>query len=96
MNYSQNRECFQIIAVYIELKQCMEPFVSCFNSHLLYRICVKIFDHELVYSKSYTMTKNTGTIDRQYTEGVELYCQLLLEKISYLREVVNRGMAFMK
>ena len=42
------------------------------------------------------MTKNTGTIDRQYTEGVELYCQLLLENISYLREVVNRGMAFMK
>ena len=38
------------------------------------------------------MTKNT--IDRQYTQGVELYCQLLLEKISYLREVVNRGMAF--
>ena len=63
-----------------------------FLSHLLYRICVKIFDHELVYSKSYTMTKNTGTIDRQYTEGVELYCQLLLEKISYLRKVVNRGL----
>ena len=40
------------------------------------------------------MTKNT--IDRQYTEGVELYCQLLLEKISYLREVVNRGMAFIR
>ena len=38
------------------------------------------------------MTKNT--IEQQYTEGVELYCQLLLEKISYLREVVNRGMAF--
>ena len=27
---------------------------------------------------------------------VELYCQLLLEKISYLREVVNRGMAFIR
>ena len=40
------------------------------------------------------MTKNT--IERQYTEGVELYCQLLLEKISYLREVVNRGMAFIR
>ena len=35
------------------------------------------------------MTKNT--IDRQYTEGVELYCQLLLENISYLREVVIEG-----
>ena len=38
------------------------------------------------------MTKNT--IDRQYIEGVELYCQLLLEKISFWREVVNRGIAF--
>ena len=38
------------------------------------------------------MTKNT--IDRQYTERVELYCQLLLVNISYLREVVNRGTAF--
>ena len=40
------------------------------------------------------MTKNT--IDPQYTEGVELYCQLLLEKISYSREVVNKGMAFIR
>ena len=29
----------------------MEPFVSYVYSHLLYRICVKIFDHELVYFK---------------------------------------------
>ena len=38
----------------MELKQCMEPFVFCFHSHLLYRICekyVKKFDHELVYIK---------------------------------------------
>ena len=40
------------------------------------------------------MTKNT--IGRQYTEGVELYCQLLLKNISYLREVDNRGMAFIR
>ena len=40
------------------------------------------------------MTKNT--VDRQYTEVVELYCQLLLENISYLREVVNRGVAFIR
>ena len=37
MNYSQNRECFQKIAVQIELKQCMEPFGSCFYSHLSLR-----------------------------------------------------------
>ena len=40
------------------------------------------------------MTKNT--IDRQYTEGVEPYCQLSLENVTYLREVVNRGMAFIR
>ena len=30
----------------------MAPFVSCFYSHLLYRIiCVKLFDHESLYFK---------------------------------------------
>ena len=30
--------------------ECMEPFVSCFYSHLLYRICENLH-YELVYFK---------------------------------------------
>ena len=39
-------------------------------SHLLYGICVKIFIMNRYISKSYTTSKNT--IDRQYTEQVQL------------------------
>ena len=56
----------------------VEPCVSCFYSHPLYGICVKIFIMNWYISKSYTATKNT--IDRRYTEREKLFqlCQLLL------------------
>ena len=47
-----------------------------FLSHLLYRICVKIFIMNRYISKSYTTSKNT--IDRQYTE------QALDEKLNLM------------
>ena len=56
----------------------VEPCVSCFYSHPLYGMCVKIFIMNWYISKSYTATKNT--IDRRYTEREKLLqlCQLLL------------------
>ena len=56
----------------------VEPCVSCFYSHPLYGMCVKIFIMNWYISKSYTAIKNT--IDRQYTEREKLLqlCQLLL------------------
>ena len=56
----------------------VEPCISCFYSHPLYGMCVKIFIMNWYISKSYTATKNT--IDRRYTEREKLLqlCQLLL------------------
>ena len=51
-------------------------FISCNLSHLLYGVCVNIFIMNRYISKSYTTSKNT--IDRQYTDRGQLWCQLLL------------------
>ena len=62
-------------------------------SHLLYgiHVCVKIFWINRYISKSYTTSKNT--IDLQFTERGQLWCQLLLVYIS-LSQVTIQSVFF--
>ena len=66
----------------VQNKLFLKPCVYfLYLSHLLYGICVNIFIMNRYISKSYTTSKNT--IDRQYTERGQLWCQLLLVIIIY-------------
>ena len=56
----------------------MEPCVSCFLSHLLYGICVKIFIMNRYISKSYTTTKSARLWPSGDSCSVNFPSQLLL------------------
>ena len=74
INYSRNWECFdQSCGNRTESVHRTLRFL--FSSHLLYRICVKVFIMNWCISKSYTTTKNG--FGRQYTERGQLYSGML-------------------
>ena len=74
INYFRNWECFDQ-SCENRTESVHRTLRFLFSSHLLYRICVKVFIMNWYISKSYTTTKNG--FGRQYTEQRQLYSGML-------------------